>query len=151
MEAKKLKITIPEDQEIDWQESAKQEKIVFKKKNTKPRSWEEYERMVLKDMGYKDSSTDTISITFPGLFTKVSDYKFLQEHTAFIKLCMLRQAWIGDWKPRNPGFLIMLDVKRDIMVSRGLCYGPLTFPTKEMAVDFMNTFKDLLETAKPLI
>ena len=42
METKELKITIPEGQEIDWQESAKQEKIVFKKKDTKPRSWEEY-------------------------------------------------------------------------------------------------------------
>lgn len=43
METKKLKITIPEEQEIDWQESAKQEKIVFKKKkDNKPRSWEEY-------------------------------------------------------------------------------------------------------------
>ena len=42
METKELKITIPEGQEIDWQESAKQEKIVFKKKeNAKPRSWEE--------------------------------------------------------------------------------------------------------------
>ena len=42
METKELKITIPEGQEIDWRESAKQEKIVFKKKDTKPRSWEEY-------------------------------------------------------------------------------------------------------------
>ena len=31
METKELKITIPEGQEIDWQESAKQDKIVFKK------------------------------------------------------------------------------------------------------------------------
>lgn len=39
METKELKVQIPEGQEIDWQESAKQEKIVFKKKeDTKPRS-----------------------------------------------------------------------------------------------------------------
>ena len=42
METKELKIKIPENHEIDWQESAKQEKIVFKKKDTKPRSWKEY-------------------------------------------------------------------------------------------------------------
>ena len=29
METKELKITIPKNHEIDWQESAKQEKIVF--------------------------------------------------------------------------------------------------------------------------
>lgn len=32
METKELRITIPENHEIDWQESAKQEKIVFKKR-----------------------------------------------------------------------------------------------------------------------
>ena len=42
METKELKITFPEGQEIDWQESAKQDKIVFKRKDTKPRSWEDY-------------------------------------------------------------------------------------------------------------
>lgn len=68
-----------------------------------------------------------------------------------MQLMSLRQAWIGDWESHNPGFLIMLDTKRNIIVSRGFCYGPLTFPTKEMAVDFMNTFKYLLEVAKPLI
>ena len=31
------------------------------------------------------------------------------------------------------------------------CRHALSFPTKEMAEDFMNTFKDLLEIAKPLI
>lgn len=38
----KLTINIPTNQEIDWQESAKQEKIVFKQKASKPKSWREY-------------------------------------------------------------------------------------------------------------
>ena len=42
MKTKELKIIIPKNHEIDWQESAKQKKIVFKKKDTKPRSWKEY-------------------------------------------------------------------------------------------------------------
>ena len=38
METKELKITIPEGYEIDKEKSTF-EKIVFKKKDTKPRSW----------------------------------------------------------------------------------------------------------------
>ena len=41
METKELKIQIPDGYEIDKEKSTF-EKIVFKKKDTKPRSWEEY-------------------------------------------------------------------------------------------------------------
>ena len=41
METKELKITIPEGYEID-KDNSTFEKIVFKKKDTKPRSWKEY-------------------------------------------------------------------------------------------------------------
>ena len=41
METKELQIQIPEGYEID-KENSTFEKIVFKKKDTKPRSWEEY-------------------------------------------------------------------------------------------------------------
>ena len=41
METKELKIQIPEGYEIDKEKSTF-EKIVFKKKDTNPRSWEEY-------------------------------------------------------------------------------------------------------------
>ena len=153
METKELKIQIPEGYCIDESKSTF-EKIVFKKKDTKPRSWEEYEKMVLKDMGYKDSSTDTISIIFPGLFTKVSNYKFLQEHTAFIKLCMLRKAWIGDWKPDwkdSTNWCIIFRMGVLEVDFFNYTAHPLSFQTEEIAEDFMNCFKDLLEVAKPLL
>ena len=156
METKELVIQIPDGMCIDESKSTF-EKIVFKKKeDTKPRSWEEYERMVLKDVGYKDSSIDTINITFPGLFAKVNDHKFLQEHTAFIKLCMLRKAWVGDWEPDwkencfNKWCIVNFDDKFYVDVYERLAK-PLSFPTSGMAEKFIDCFKDLLEIAKPLI
>ena len=155
METKELKIVIPDGMCIDESKSTF-EKIVFKKKDTKPRSWEEYERRVLKDMGYKDIVTATINITFPGLFVKVSDYKFLQEHTAFIKLCILRKVWIGDWEPNwdnDKTIKWCINYVRNKVGVFGYCKTScvLSFPSEQIATDFMNTFKDLLNLAKPLI
>jgi hypothetical protein len=41
----------------------------------------------------------------------------------------------------------------DFMVAyfKNLCSRPLSFPTYELANQFLNNFKDLLEIAKPLL
>lgn len=171
METKELKITIPKNHEIDWQESAKQEKIVFKKKDTKPRSWEEYCKNHKGDYYFISSYEGgrIKGLTFPPNKLVELDPKY-SKHTlpskelaeaflAMMQLMSLRQAWIGDWKPNyymnaasnwgieyepNPGVFSIENHCR----TNG---GGLTFPTKEMATDFMNCFKDLLEIAKPLI
>ena len=172
MKTKELKITIPEGQEIDWQESAKQEKIVFKKKeNTKPRSWEEYceQQSVNSETGYyindTDCSFDKISwhgCSMVNQWKNVLPSKELAEaFLAIMQLISLRQAWIGDWKPdwsketahKNPKYCIVSTVSEGFSVEK--CYNSwipmLSFQTKEMAEDFMNCFKGLLNIAKPLI
>lgn len=145
MKENELNITIPEGQEIDWQESAKQEKIVFKKKeNTKPRSWEEYRAKVPENKLYK-------------VWGVVEGEELAEAFIAMMQLMSLRQAWIGDWKPDWNNFK---QQKVCILCNNGefvdgtpidLVSRPLSFPTKEMARDFMNCFKDLLNTARPLI
>ena len=166
METEELKITIPEGQEIDWQESAKQEKIVFKKKDTKPRSWEEYCKNHYGDYYYISSDSNIIGLGYnPGhcelspIYAKnVMPTKELAEaFIAMMQLMSLRQAWIGDWKPdwknvKQQKVCILCNNDEFIdghsidLVSR-----PLSFPTKEMTRNFINCFKDLLEIAKPLI
>ena len=160
METKELKITIPENHEIDWQESAKQEKIVFKKKEVnKPRSWEEYCKNFKGQYYYIQDNRDNIATSFiPNGYGLVSAYKnyipskeLAEAFLAMMQLMSLRQAWIGDWNSNLLGYDIMLDVKRDIMVSHDIYHRALTFPMREIAVDFMNCFRDLLEIAKPLL
>ena len=73
----------------------------------------------------------------------------------------LRQAWIGNWEPdwNEPDWNDETRVKWNIICLQNqvcLCdtqikLRALSFPTIEMATDFMNCFKDLLEIAKPLI
>lgn len=65
-----------------------------------------------------------------------------------------RKAWIGDWEPIKGE--TYWGIFNNIAV--GICTNPfamsntaMSFPTKEMAEDFLNCFKDLCETAKILL
>lgn len=163
---KELKITIPENQEIDWQESAKQKKIVFKPKAFKPKSWEEYCNNT-KHSGYYIGRDSEIAYTENNDFYLNDDFdknllptkKLAQSFLALMQLMSLRQAWIGDWKPDhymnmasnwgieyepNPG---MFSIENHCRTNGG----GLTFPTKEMAEEFLKCFKDLIEEAKILL
>ena len=166
MKENELKITIPEGQEIDWQESAKQEKIVFKKKDTKPRSWEEYCNNFSGELFYFSNRNSIESVvTSDGMSYTAKDYlpskELAEAFLAMMQLMSLRQAWIGNWEPdwNEPDWNDETRVKWNIIYLQNqvcLCdtqikLRALSFPTKEMAEDFMNTFKDLLEVAKPLI
>lgn len=165
METKELKIQIPEGYEIDKEKSTF-EKIVFKKKeDTKPRSWEEYWKQ------YITAFTKCYYIDGAGVIQPTGCYKntlpskeLAEAFRAMMQLMSLRYDWIhkwsvdsgmtDDWVPKWDGevyhCIVIYDSKYSVeQFSR--CRHTLAFPTKEMAVDFMNCFKDLLEIAKPLI
>ena len=169
METKELKITIPEGQEIDWQESAKQEKIVFKKKDTKPRSWKEYLELNTGFDGCGILWNNGSGIQATGLHHRgkaIVPNKYGAPFIAMMQLMSLREEWIHiwsieeglikDWESDWNSFAIL---KWDIIyLQNRFCIlstcdfsQPLSFPTEEMAIDFMNCFEDLLEIAKPLI
>ena len=159
METKELKITIPEGQEIDWQESAKQEKIVFKKKDTKPRSWEEYLELNTGFDGCGINWNMDGGIQRTGLHHRgkaIVPTEYGAPFIAMMQLMSLRQAWIGDWKPDwSCGYssnycVVGVGDSFDVCILGKSRYA-LSFPTIEMAKDFMNCFKGLLEIAKPLI
>ena len=164
METKELKIQIPEGYEIDKEKSTF-EKIVFKRKDTKPRSWEEYCKNHYGDYYYISSDSNIIGLGYnPGhcelspIYAKnVMPTKELAEaFLAMMQLMSLRQAWIGDWKPDwscgySSNYCIIGAGDRFDVCILGKCRYALSFPTIEMAKDFMDCFKDLLEIAKPLI
>ena len=166
METKELKITIPKGYEID-KENSTFEKIVFKKKeNAKPRSWKEYyeQQIANKKHGYyiDDADCSSVSVVWneyagANKWRNVLPSKELTEaFLAMMQLMSLRQAWIGDWEPDwNDETRVKWNI---ICLQNQVCLCDtliksrvLSFPTSEMAEDFMNTFKDLLEIAKPLI
>ena len=167
METKELKITIPENHEIDWKESAKQEKIVFKKKDTKPRSWEEYcenhrggfafistcSRVSVTEVKYP--SNELLKLDPENSKHVLPSKELTEAFLAMMQLMSLRQAWIGNWEPdwKNPDtkkwcIIFECELKVSYFYSNSRA---LSFPTREMAEDFMNCFRDLLEIAKPLL
>ena len=169
MKTKELTIKIPKGQEIDWEESAKQKKIIFKTIETsKPRSWKEYceQQSANNKTGYfiDEINCDLNEISWcecsmVNKWKNVLPSKELTEaFLAMMQLCSLRESWIGDWKPdwknfEQPKASISYDRNSELIVLyfKDLASRPLSFPTYEMAEDFMVCFKDLLEIAKPLI
>ena len=138
--------------------------IVKEKKQDPPKSWEEFCQRypIKKGEVYLLASTD-------GVFTAEEKHtgKRLnkiwciseEEAKAFLALMQLRQlrkAWIGDWKQSEENFCagIVYSVSHDkATVSYGKFWANiiLSFPTKEMADDFLNCFRDLCEQAKILL
>lgn len=161
---KEVKIIPPEGYEID-KENSSLERIVFKKKeDTNPRSWKEYCKSKKDEhkVGYFIAMDSDICScdwcdNMPDTYRNVLPSEELAEaFLAMMQLMSLRQAWIGDWKPNwNDPSLCKYCIecfKNDIVIdSLFVTCVPLSFPTKEMAEEFMDCFKDLLEVAKPLI
>lgn len=124
-------------------------------------SWKEYCRQNPVNAGYcyidKDctidfaitssSNVDRNADTDVNVMTKDLCEAFL----AYMKLIQLRNAWVKDCDAEDCSIKI---VAKDNAIFRDsymqFMHG-LSFPTPEMADDFMDTFEDLLEIAKPLL
>ena len=164
METKELKIQIPEGYEID-REGSTFEKIMFKKKGTNPRSWEEYcnLQIINNKKGYDinglTSEIDEVEwdiCTDSDLWRNVlPSIELAKASRTMMQLMSLRQAWIRDWQPcwngRTIHYCIVCFNNGYTINGCAQCCHALSFPTEEMALDFMNCFKDLLEIVKPLI
>ena len=134
--------------------------IVKEKRQIPPRSWKEFcERYpVRKEEAY-------ILVSTNGIFTAGHDSDSprvskswcttSEEAEAFLALMQLRQlrkAWVGDWKITNqPYYCITPNKTKITVIDNYSILRSLTFPTKEMAEDFLNCFRDLCETAKILL
>ena len=133
----------------------KQRDIVFRQwytSNDKPMSWEEYcEQNPIKDDIHH--YIDIIPLLGRGRGDASADIHAMSKDLceaflAYMKLIQLRNAWAKDgdenlcrivWSP-NRGFWCTR------------CgHNGLSFSTEAIGEEFINTFKDLLEEAKPLI
>ena len=140
--------------------------IVKEKKNDKPRSWEEFcKSYPINTTEYFIDGNSNIRrrCTFGVASREVSVDKNQcsseEEAEAFLALMQLRQlrkAWVGDWEYTYGGTLGYITYsfrQKQILVDYGCTWhsSVLSFPTKEMAEEFLKYFKDLCETAKILL
>ena len=75
---------------------------------------------------------------------------------AFSKLLKLRRDWIGEWEPdwknhQTQHYVIEYLDDRIRIYPQWYYARSLSFPTQQMAHEFLETFHDLIEEAKTLI
>ena len=153
MNTKKLKINIPEGYEIDRDNSTFEE-IVFKKVEDPlaklPKTWEEYCKQTEGYVSYFFSSPKSIIKSwFEGSYNEFITEERVKQFVALGKLLQLRDYWVGDWKRNSDNIYVIY--KNVIMAAMHNSDFPLTFPTREMAKEFKNCFKDLIKEAYPLV
>lgn len=135
--------------------------IVREKKQGPPKSWEEFSKRFpvrkgeafIDDRGCHELSTYLFTRKCPNWCTSKEE---AEAFLALMQLRQLRKAWVEDWKqPKgNACAGIFYSVYEDkITVVFGGFWSNITlsFPTKKMAEDFLNCFRDLCETAKILL
>ena len=154
MEEKKLKINIPEGYEIDKEKSTFEE-IVFKKVEDPlaklPKTWEDYCKHTKGYTSYYGYSINgnTYETKFDGFYNEFFTKERVKQYVALGKLLQLRDYWVGDWKINSDNIYVIY--KNVIMTTVHNSDFPLTFPTREMAKEFKNCFKDLIKEAYPLV
>ena len=156
METKEMKIQAPEGYEID-RENSTFENIVFKKiEDELPKSWEDlyevggwfvdFHSKVVTSGSMR--TADSVKNRFP---TKEEAEACL----ALAQLCQLRDryndGWKPDWKKDNDKYTIIyssdkIDTSFSVYSQR-----ILSFKTVELRDKFLENFRGLIETAKPLL
>lgn len=140
-----------------WQQRHK-EYIQWYNEDSRPTTWEKYcKQNPIKKGECRIDRYSMCSVLDPDERHANNDANVMSEDLckafiAYMKLIQLRNAWVKDCENGDKdGYLKIVYTEK-----RGFYYvylgkTGLSFPTSSMAEEFINTFKDLLEVAKPLI
>ena len=128
-----------------------------KELNPLPRSWEEFATNHARMGYYISADGKPLMCASSGKLSSphvCPSQKSAEAHLALIQLEQLRNCWWNGWKP-------IWDISEKWCIrlwGNELCIGIttnisrfLTFPTKEMAEEFLKCFRDLIEKAGDLI
>lgn len=125
--------------------------------NPLPRSWEEFATNHARMGYYISSDGKPLMCASSGKLSSphvCPSKKSAEAHLAMIQLEQLRNCWWSGWEPT-------WDISHKYCIY--LCYNEvqvrmctnvarfLTFPTREMAIEFLECFRDLIEKAGDLI
>ena len=158
METKELKIQVPEGYEID-RENSTFENIIFRKAERKlPKKWEDLENV---NGYYADSWGDVrcyYGVNTPD-HTNKNIFPTKEEAEACLalaQLCQLRDRYNDGWKPNwnstaETKYVIEIFKNNIVKNLYGGKHRILAFKTEDLRDKFLENFKDLIETAKPLL
>ena len=122
-----------------------------------PKTWDEY---CIKHGEVGDKIKASLNTAYMTINKHIfSDYKQAQAHIAMIKLHLLRdeyrQGWKPDWSDNCYKYGVKWNIfprKKELIVT-WRNYDPLflSFPTEEIAREFLTNFHELIEQAGDLI
>lgn len=153
METKQELLTLNGKEYLLDIEQAKQLGLL-KEKDSKVKSWKDFAKKY--DKAYIVNETSAFPIEANVFCTQsqltVHEAKAL---TAFSKLLKLRRDWIGEWEPDwtdgSVKYIIRIYKNKICFEEKCNTSSSLSFPTEQMAREFSETFRDLIEEAKILI
>lgn len=152
---KEIKIEVPEGYEID-KENSTFEKIRFKEKKGLPMSWNDLGKVkgwYVTSMGFvyelgEEEANRSNKGTWP---TK----ELAEASVALSQLLQLRDRWNGnwkaDWQKADEKHVITIIADRTQKDWFTAVNKVLAFKTPELRDKFLDTFRDLIEIAKPLL
>ena len=146
-----METIIINDKEYQLDVEKAKEQGLLKEKDTKPRSWEEYEDTWVclnSNVTYASEYNSNDSLAYD-IFNSEEEARAF---CALGKLIQLRDAWWGKWKPdwneMYTKYIIVNDRGRITFNTATYSTRVFAFPTEEMRDDFLKTFRNLLEQAK---
>lgn len=166
MKEKELKIEVPVGYEIDKEHSTF-DKIVLKKKDSRPKSWAEFcEQTYVANRAYVDNRSAVYRIDCIASEGKrmhpVIDRNLLpsievaEKMRAFMQLVSLRKAWVREWEPdwtnkKEKKYCVCLVGNAYTVHETETCAYALSFAKEEDAYEFVKCFEGLLKEADDLI
>lgn len=132
---------------------------VLKEKDSKCKSWDEFREKYKNKQGfcYNDVYRVVGTIEKPIMTSEQLTETEAIAIITFSKLLKLRRDWIGDWKPDwsksecKLKYCIVVKDNSIIINSFYLIQHTFSFPTEEMAKEFLECFRNLFEQCKNLI
>lgn len=151
-------INIPEGYEIDKEKSNEHNIVLKKIEDKRVRSWEEYCEKMKGKKSYYLGVWKICDSHFEGepILSEFEDKEDVEALVAFCKLRKMRKQWIGEWEPdwtneKQDKYAVYAKLNELTYGVRNIVSAPLSFPTYQMSIEFLDTFKDILEIAKPLL
>ena len=149
---------VPEGYELDKEQSTETKVVLKKIEDKRVDSWQEYCKLMKdKDSCFVDMNGNIRTTHFLAT-AAVGEFEDKEDAVAFAalyKLICLRRNWVGNWKPdwkSGDSIFIIINSMNSIKSSESCTLNsPLSFPTEELCEAFIDTFRDLLEQAKPLL
>ena len=150
MEEKELKIEVPKGYEIDKEKSTF-EKIVFKKIDNTPKTWEDYCKLTKGSCSnYANATTNMVNKDrHAGAYNEFTTKERAEQFIALGQLMQLRDYWVRGYKEFKYALLVTRNENILVYDWNGYRTYPhiLTFPTEKMAEDFKECFSDLIKKA----